>query len=201
MQNPLLESKKFKHWQRTGGVHTSVPATWSPEDLLSFEWLETYQTNEVPKGDKWDTHATDLKLQLEDLYAEWRVPKEPTLHYMCLAPTLSQGLQQAYDSFDAGLKHYNFLKITPGHVSFWHFDSYATFVKTHNIDAKRQNDIQRSAVMMTDWSFGQVLQIGATVYSDWNAGDVFTWSGDTWHGAANFGIEDFTVMQVTYLYG
>jgi hypothetical protein len=199
MQNPLLESKGFKNWQKTGGIHTSVPVTWSPEDLSSFEWLETYQTHEVPKDDKWNTHATDLKIQLEDLYAEWHVPKEPTLHYMCLAPALSAGLQKAYDSFDAGKKHYNFLKITPGHVSFWHFDSYATFVKHNDIDVKRHKDIQRSAVMMTDWCFGQVLQIGGTVYSGWNAGDVFTWVGDTWHGAANFGIEDFTVMQVTYL--
>ena len=201
MLNPLLESRAFKNWRKTGGIKTNVPVTWSLEDLSSFEWLETYQTHEVPKDDKWETHATDLKLQLEDLYAQWNVPKEPTLHYMCLAPILGAGLQRAYDSFDADKKHYNFLKITPGHVSFWHFDSYATFVKHNNIDIKRHNDIQRSAVMMTNWSFGQVLQIGATVYSNWNAGDVFTWSGDTWHGAANFGIEDFTVMQVTYLYG
>ena len=201
MPNSLLESKAFKNWQKTGGIHTSVPVTWSVEDLLPFKWLETYQTHEVPKDDKWNTHATDLKLQLEDLYAEWKVPKEPTLHYMCLAPELSPGLQQAYNTFDTKRKHYNFLKITPGHLSFWHFDSYATFVKEHNVGPEVQDRIQRSAIMMTNWSFGQVLQIGGTVYSGWNAGDVFTWHGSTWHGAANFGIEDFTVMQVTHLYG
>lgn len=201
MKNPLLDSNGFKNWQKTGGIRTSVPVTWSDEDLSSFVWLQTYQTHEVPAGDKWNTHATDLKLQLEDLYAQWQVPKEPTLHYMCLAPVLSTGLQQAYDTVDTGRKHYNFLKITPGHVSFWHFDSYATFVKQHNIPAAQQHNIHRSAVMLTDWSFGQVLQVGATVYSDWNAGDVITWSGDTWHGAANFGIVNFTVMQITYLHG
>lgn len=201
MLNPLLTSKSFKDWKNTGGVRTSVPVTWSQKDLATFDWKETYQTHEVPQDDKWDTHATDLKLQLEDLYSQWQVPKEPTLHYMCLDAELVPGLQRVYNSFDAGKKHYNFLKITPGHVSFWHFDSYATFVKHHDIDATQYQHIHRSAVMMADWSFGQVLQIGASVYSNWSAGDVFTWSGDTWHGAANFGIEDFTVMQVTYLYG
>ncbi len=201
MKNPLLESPGFKNWFKTGAIKTSLPVTWSPADLSDFKWLETYQTHEVPKEDKWNTHATDLKLQLEDLYAQWQVPKEPTLHYMCLSPELSTGLKRAYDSFDYGKKHYNFLKITPGYLSFWHFDSYATFIKEHNLGPEHQKKIGRSAVMLTDWSFGQVLQIGRNVISEWNAGDVYTWYGDTWHGAANFGIEDFTVMQVTHLNG
>jgi len=200
MANPLLESRAFKNWRNTGGVKTNVPVTWSLADLSSFDWVETYHTNNFPKEDKWENHATDLKLQLEDLYAHWNIPKEPTLHYLCLAPKLSDGFKRAYDTFDTSKKHYNFLKITPGHLSFWHFDSYATFVKEHNTRPELQNNISRSAIMLSDWSFGQVLQIGGIVYANWNAGDVFTWNGDTWHGAANFGIEDFVVMQVTHLY-
>ena len=97
MKNPLLESPGFKNWFKTGAIKTSLPVTWSPADFAAFKWLETYQTDEVPKKDKWQTHATDLKLQLEDLYKEWSVPKEPTLHYMCLSPELSSGLTTVYN--------------------------------------------------------------------------------------------------------
>ena len=33
----------------------------------------------------------------------------------------------------------------------------------------------------------------------WSKGDSFTWTGDVWHGASNFGSSDMIIMQVTHL--
>lgn len=198
MKNPLVESPNFVKWQKTGGIRTSIPVTWNDE-YTSLPWVETYQTNEVPTNDKWNTISTDLKLQLESLYQEWNVCKESTLHYMALNPDLHPNLEKILDNFDVHRRHYNFLKLTPSHQLFWHFDSYATFTKNFNVSEKDFSKITRSAVILTPWSFGQVIQVGGNVYSDWNQGDVISWIGDVWHGAANFGTQDLVVMQVTYL--
>ena len=45
----------------------------------------------------------------------------------------------------------------------------------------------------------QVLQVGDEVYSHWQAGDTFTWKGDTWHGMSNFGPSDIIISQITFL--
>jgi hypothetical protein len=198
MDNLLTDSYNFKNWQRTGGIKHSIPVTWN-EEYKNFDWQETYQTNEIPKDDQWNTIATGNKLELEKLYQQWNVSKESTLHYMSLNPNLPPGLEKILDQFDHTKRHYNFLKLTASHLLFWHFDSYATFLKNHEISHKDYNKISRSAVVLTPWSFGQVIQIGNNVYSNWNPGDVFTWNGDTWHGAANFGVNDLVVMQITYL--
>ena len=47
---------------------------------------------------------------------------------------------------------------------------------------------------MTEWSFGQVLQIDDVIESHWRVGDNYTWEGDTWHG-----LDDCVIMQVTWL--
>lgn len=198
MKNPLLESPNFIKWQKTGGIRTKVSVTWDDE-YTSLPWKKTYQTNEVPADDKWNTKSTDLKLQLENLYRDWKVSKTSTLHYMSLNPPLTPGLEKILNNFDSKRRHYNFLKLTPSHQLFWHFDSYATFTKNFNVSEKDFGKITRSAVLLTPWSFGQVIQVGGTVYSSWDQGDVISWVGDVWHGAANFGIEDLVVMQVTYL--
>ena len=53
--------------------------------------------------------------------------------------------------------------------------------------------------MLRDWDFGQTVQIGKHVISDWKMGDIFGWEGDVWHGAGNFGLSDIIIFQITYL--
>jgi hypothetical protein len=81
----------------------------------------------------------------------------------------------------------------------WHFDTYATFVKFNNIDENNVHNVCRTAIMMKDWDRGQVLQVGDEVYTHWQAGDTFTWKGDTWHGVANFGPSELVIGQITFL--
>jgi hypothetical protein len=198
MKNPLLETETYKNWYKYGAAHERIPVTWTQEDL-NLDWQLTYQTDEIPEGDEWQICSTDLKKQQEALFNEWGITKEATTHWMALNPELNENLSKILLSFKLTNYRYNFLKLTAGRMLQWHIDGYSTFVKHNNVAAHRWKEINRSVVMMNDWNFGQVIQIGRRVITEWEAGDVYTWTGDTWHGAANFGVDDLTVMQITYL--
>lgn len=172
---------------------------WSEEDLQQLVWNETYMTDEIPADDNWNTFATKQKKQLEQLYQTWGVPKEGTLHYMCIRPKLTDSINNIVAQYHHTMFNYNFLKLTPGCQLTWHFDTYATFVKFHNISEEQASNVCRSAVMIKDWDCGQVFQIGNQVYTHWQAGDVFTWKSNTWHGVCNFGPSDIIIAQITFL--
>ena len=157
------------------------------------------QTEEVPPGDEWNSYTTDLKYQLARLHGQWNIPRESVKHYMSLEPKLPKQLESALEPFRSTKYSYNFLKLTPGHMLVWHFDTYATFVRRTDLPEDRWKDINRAVVMITPWNFGQVIQIGGDILSQWEIGDIYTWNSDTWHGACNFGNSDLIVMQITYV--
>lgn len=189
----------YKNWKKDGMSRSDFLPFWSDHDMSNFEWAETFMTNEVPKDDLWDISATDKKLALEDFYKRKNISGECTKHYMCFAPELNKNFEHILDYFKNYRCSYNFLKITPGHNVIGHYDSYSTFIKKHNIKDKDVPNISRTVVLMNDWEFGQTLQVGNSVAHSWNKGAAYTWSGDVWHGACNFGFNDFIVMQVTWL--
>ena len=118
---------------------------------------------------------------------------------MCFKPKLTDGLAKALEPFYNFKYSYNLIKLTSGRQIVWHFDTYATFVKRHSILENQADKIKRSIVMLTPWDFGHVIQIGKHVLSNWQAGEIYTWKGDTWHGVSNFGKKDWIAMQVTYI--
>lgn len=179
-------------------VKGSISVTWNDE-WKDFEWKETLMTNEIPKDDIWNTPATRKKLELEKLYAQLAISPECTRHYMSIRPPLTEGLQAVLDGYTTVDYNYNFLKLTAGHNVIKHYDSYATFIKFNSIPEDKHNDIQRTIVMMTDWNFGQVLQVEDSIETHWKVGDTYTWKGDAWHGLGNFGFNECVVMQVTWL--
>jgi hypothetical protein len=192
------QTEQYINWNKSRTIKSSVQPTWDPANI-EVPWTEVIQTEEVVVGDPWDIYTTDLKYQLADLHAEWSIPRESVRHYMSLRPALHNGLETALSPFEKYIHNYSLLKLTAGHMIVWHFDTYATFVKHNNIHQQDADKIKRSIVLLTPWSFGHVLQIGSEVISNWNVGDIITWSNDTWHGACNFGRDDFTIMQVTYI--
>lgn len=194
----ITQTEKYTNWRKFKASKSSITPTWDPSQI-DIIWNELIQTEEVVEGDPWDIYTTDLKYQLADLHKEWNIPRESVKHYFSLRPTLTNGLEAALDPFRNFIHNYSLLKITAGHMVVWHFDTYATFVKHNNIPESESNKIKRSAVMLTPWSFGHILQVGGEVISDWNTGDVYTWPSDTWHGACNFGKDDLILMQVTYI--
>ena len=192
------QTEKYINWNKSKTTRSSVVPGWDPS-AIDVPWTEVIQTEEVVVGDPWDIYTTELKYQLADLHAKWSIPRDSVRHYMSIRPQLHSGLETALAPFEKYTHNYSLLKLTAGHMIVWHFDTYATFVKHNNISQQDADKIKRSIVMLTPWSFGHVLQIGSEVISGWNVGDIITWPSDTWHGACNFGRDDFTIMQVTYI--
>ena len=182
-------------------MHTknNIPVTWQPKDWLSYEWEEKFMGKEVPKDDVWNSPATKEILKQEKLWAQSGINSDCTKHYMSIRPPLSQGLQEILKHYKTVDHNYNFLKLTAGHNIVKHYDSYASFIKFNNIPEEMHKKIKRTIVMMTEWSFGQVLQIHDSIESHWQIGNTYTWEGDTWHGLGNFGLDDCVIMQVTWL--
>ena len=168
-------------------------------EYSTFDWLETYMIDEVPKDDVWDNFATNKKIALEEQYIKLNMPKECSKHYMALNPNISNELKSYLEPFADKTHHYNFLKLTPGYNLWMHYDSYSTFVRYNNITEEQAENIKRTVVMLTPWEQGQVFQIGSDTYTNWNIGDTYTWSAYTWHGVGNFSFTDFVVMQITWL--
>ena len=192
-------NNSYLNWQSHGASKNSaIAVTWNDQDLSQLGWETFFATDEIPQNDNWDTFATRQKIQLENLQKGWGIEKQPGRHYMCIRPKLNNNIKPILDNF-VDLEHtYNFLKLTPGCMLPWHFDTYATFVKFNNIQQDMIPNVCRTAVMMRDWDRGQVFQIGDQVYSHWHAGDAYTWKGDTWHGLCNFGPSDIVIGQITF---
>ena len=194
MSDPSTKDS-FLNWQEYSCELGHVEALWSDE-YKQFTWQETFMIDEIPHNDVWNTSATSAKLELESFFRRQQIPKECTRHYMSLHPTIPDTLQKILNSYVDHEYHYNFLKLTPACSLVWHYDTYATFVKHNNITDV--SEVRRTAVMLEDWSIGQIIQIGNSFLHQWKKGDTFSWKGDTWHGAANFGYQDLVLMQITW---
>lgn len=193
-------NSSYQNWLSHGAyTHSIADVCWNTSDLENLDWITTYSIDEIPINDNWDTFATKNKLEQEKMYKSWRVPKDGTRHYMSINPTLNKNLSSLNASFHDKKYTLNFLKLTPGCQLPWHFDTYATFVKFEKIIKSEISNVCRTAIMMNDWDRGQIFQIGAKIYSNWKAGDCFTWKGDVWHGLCNFGPSNIIIAQITFL--
>jgi hypothetical protein len=192
----ITETEQFINWKNSKTTQSCFDKTWTSIDV---PWEEVIQTKEVVDGDPWDIYTTDLKDELSELHASWNIPDESVKHYMSIRPKLKNGLENLLVPFQNYVYNYSLLKLTAGHMIVWHFDTYATFVKHNDIKQSDADKIKRTAIMLTDWNFGHVLQVGPEVFSNWEPGQAYTWNNDTWHGASNFGKDDMILMQVTYI--
>lgn len=194
----IENTENYINWQKYFCQRGKVDVTWTDQHK-NLDWQETFMIDEIPKDDAWNTHATATKREFEEFLKSKNIPKECTRHYMSLNPQLDNSLLSILNFYKNRTYHYNFLKITAACSLVWHSDTYATFVKHNNIDKTTVSNISRTVVMMDDWSKGQTIQIGNSCINKWIKGDTFTWKGDQWHGAANFGYDDLIVMQITWL--
>lgn len=176
------------------------PVLWTSDEVAELPWEETFMIDEIPENDNWNTFATRNKLEIENMYRGWGVPKEGTKHYMSIRPELTADMErQLLGPYSNTAHSYNFLRLTPGHQIMWHYDTYGSFVKFNNLDQKDIDNVCRTVVMMLPWDRGQIFQLGNAIYSHWKAGDTFTWKGDVWHGMSNFGPSEAVMAQVTFL--
>jgi len=89
---------------------------------------------------------------------------------------------------------FSFNKIPPGHYFPTHRDLFGHYRTLVN---KEINEIHRYIVFLEDWQDGHLLTIGDKVFSNWKAGAVVGWTGDTPHSAINLGTTDRYTLQVT----
>ncbi len=179
-------------------MENKIEASWEDE-YQSFDWRETFVIDEIPLNNLWEGKSTDLRLALDKFHRENGVVKECTKHYMAFEPVLPNSFNSIFSAFKDKTYSYNFLKLTGSYNIPMHYDSYSTFTKKFNVDEDKINKIKRTVVMITPWADGQTLQIGKNIYSHWNKGSTYTWEGQEWHGAGNFGFKDLVVMQVTWI--
>jgi len=189
---------EYSDWKQYTVNESSISAEWSNEDL-KFDWIKTVQTDEVPENDAWDIFTTDQKLKLQNIQKSWGVDDSTTEHWMCFSPELQGSLQEILKPFENYTHSYNLLKLDAGKMLVWHYDTYATFVKTHDLSENKANNIHRSIVMLSDWDCGQVLQVGNDILSHWHKGKMYTWQSYTWHGLCNFGPSEIILAQISYL--
>jgi len=189
----------YNKWQDYCAIKSTVPVTWTAQDL-DFTWQRIELVNEIdPNKDFWNTFASSWMLKLQDLFRSWNCSVEGTVHYMSYLPKLGPNLLPILDHFKYQHQSYNLLKITTGCSIAWHFDTFSSLVKRENLSREQWDNLYRSIILLEDWRPGQVIEIGNEVVSHWHAGDVLTYSSQVWHGAANFGKDDLVVMQLSYL--
>lgn len=86
----------------------------------------------------------------------------------------------------------------PGQVWPVHFDNYHAFARgTQGGDEWADPGVRRLWIMLSDWRWGQFVQVGNWVWSHWAAGDVLYFDWLIPHGSANCGHEDRLSMLVT----
>lgn len=190
--------KQYQNWRKFGVERSYIESKWTEADLI-FAWEKTFQTDEVPENDAWSLFTTNQKINLQNIQKSWGVKDTSTEHWMSFSPTLPKKIGHILNPFKKYTYSYNLLKLDPGHMLVWHYDIYSTFVKRHNLTQDQAEKIHRSAIMLTDWNCGQMLQVGNDVLTHWSKGDTFTWQSYTWHGLCNFGPEQIILAQVSFL--
>lgn len=86
-------------------------------------------------------------------------------------------------------------RMGPGCCLPTHGDTYARFVKHHDIEDT--NRIHRAIFFMKDWESGHVFELDGKPITQWKAGDYFVWRNDTPHMAANVGKTNRYSLQIT----
>ena len=126
---------------------------------------------------------------------------EDSDRYKRVIAHLHIGLSSSFDEklFDeefSWLKHksYAISKMKPGDILPYHYDKYAYYTKTYNVEI---DDVHRVIVFLEDWKPGHFLQFLHKGIVNWSAGDWETWQGSTVHSAGNFGHEDRYILQIT----
>lgn len=175
------------------------PIVWA-NSQWNYDWVETFSIGQIPVDNQWNNPGTRFKLYQEDLYVNWGHVQPATQHFVSYDPELDFDIDPILNIIGCDPDSYslNFIRVPAGRMIPWHCDTYAWFVQHHHISQNQLTHVKRALVFVDDWRPGQIVQFGKDVLSHWRNGDAYTWAHDCWHGAANFGDTDLTVMLITY---
>lgn len=77
-----------------------------------------------------------------------------------------------------------------------HGDLYVRYIDFAKL-AGQEHRVRRAIVFLEDWKSGHYFEIMGEPCVNWRAGDVFEWTYDTPHMAANIGLEPRYTLQIT----
>lgn len=85
----------------------------------------------------------------------------------------------------------------PGHGIPWHRDTMEAW--KNKFPELVDKTVSRQLLMITDWHWGQMLQIDNDIISHWSSGDVFVIPVKHWHLSANQGVVPKITVSLTGL--
>ena len=68
-----------------------------------------------------------------------------------------------------------------------------------DIKNRNKNSIRRTIINLNNWSPGQLFQVEDAIAVNWEKGDCYTFRENIWHGVGNFSLEDYLIMQITWI--
>jgi hypothetical protein len=100
------------------------------------------------------------------------------------------------------ISHFNYLEnltvavnlFKPGQYLPYHSDVYTRYKEIFDVKDKT---ISRTMIMLEDWQPGQVLCIDTYAYTNWVAGDCYTWHDYEQHTFINLSLFDRYALQIT----
>ena len=94
---------------------------------------------------------------------------------------------------DVGCAYY---RMKTGTVMPEHQDRYVRYIDKFKLVGQERR-IKRALVLLEDWKSGHYLEVMGSPVVNWKAGQVYEWTYDTPHMAANLGLEDRYTLQIT----
>lgn len=168
-----------------------VDPFWNQSDILGLDWRDIDVQREV-------TGISRAGAREQNQWHQTWISAEASRHRMAFGvdqyfahPDVLALLPQGHHSFTV-------IEVAGGRMLPWHQDYYSNHVSLFQIPETRAHKIRRALLCIQDWSYGQVIQIGDDFLHHWQAGALYSWQHDTWHGAANFGDQAMRFVQITY---
>lgn len=112
---------------------------------------------------------------------------QPSWNHRFIEHFASQGWK------DIGTSYY---RMGTGTVLPTHGDLYLKYIDVFKLHGQ-EHTIRRAIVFLEDWKSGHYFESLGQAYTKWQAGDVFEWTYNTPHMAANIGSEPRYTLQIT----
>ncbi|NMY21354.1 hypothetical protein HBO24_14055 [Pseudomonas sp. WS 5410] len=90
--------------------------------------------------------------------------------------------------------HFELMIQRPGQMLPLHIDMYNAYRRNTNLEI---NQISRYLVALSNWDWGHYFNVGNSIWHQWQAGDIITWSPFMYHASANCGRKNKITMSIT----
>lgn len=174
----------FNDWN---GRQGTIPVKWFREQYESLPW---YRNPDRNKGFATPEENYNIYGERVGCY----IPKfEQVGKGIFIPESVDMIFGYVLKHFDLNDAVYAFAKYTPGMILPWHKDNYPTYARNKNATV---DEIVRIMIFLHSQAPGHQLWIEDRLCLG-NAGQWYSWQGDTKHMAANLGEEDRYVIQIT----